>query len=552
MKTKAERDPELVCKHEGCGAYHMAQSEFCYGHDLEYRKAKRENKKFHGNIIEAFENPSFFGSLIQDQSTWTNWKIILKAIFHTVDYLPKAEMEIFTELTGRKKWSTRKFREVFIAAGRRSGKSFISALLAVYLALFKDWSRYLQQGEVGHIMIIASDRSQAQIIMGYVRAVFDLPKFTDEVKKVLREDIVLKNGLTISVKTCSISSVRGWTCPVILCDEIAFWKNKETGANPDKSVLASLRPTQATIKDDSLLLCLSSPYSRSGVLYEAHSKYFGKDDKNTLVVQAPSIRLNPTLDQEWIDEQLENDYEQNKAEYLAIFRDDVSSFLPAEVIENAIIWGRKNLPPQKDVRYYAFADSSSGSKVGESSFALCISHLSKEKIIVDFTIEKIPPFKPKSVVAEMCTYLKNYGIKQVTGDKWALGFVSAEFEANGIRYINCKLSTSEIYLEFAPALIQGQVELPDNQKLIAQLRGLERRIGYQKDSVAHAGRDDIANAVAGVVTQLIGYPDAPLTEAELNARLPQVASQDDSEKIMQEFLSDGGKKRLSMFVKKGR
>ena len=121
MKTKAERDPELVCKHEGCGAYHMAQSEFCYGHDLEYRKAKRENKKFHGNIIEAFENPSFFGSLIADQSTWTNWKILLKAIFHTVDYLPKAEMEIFTVLTGRVKWNTRKFREVVIAAGRRGG-----------------------------------------------------------------------------------------------------------------------------------------------------------------------------------------------------------------------------------------------------------------------------------------------------------------------------------------------------------------------------------------------------------------------------------------------
>jgi molybdopterin-guanine dinucleotide biosynthesis protein A len=41
------------------------------------------------------------------------------------------------------------------------------ATIAVFLAAFKDWRRYLAPGEVGVIMIIAADRRQARVIMRY-------------------------------------------------------------------------------------------------------------------------------------------------------------------------------------------------------------------------------------------------------------------------------------------------------------------------------------------------------------------------------------------------
>ena len=52
--------------------------------------------------------------------------------------------------------------------GRRGGKSFILATIAVFLACFKDWRSYLGPGERATIMIIARDRRQARVIKRFV------------------------------------------------------------------------------------------------------------------------------------------------------------------------------------------------------------------------------------------------------------------------------------------------------------------------------------------------------------------------------------------------
>jgi hypothetical protein len=41
--------------------------------------------------------------------------------------------------------------EAYLFCGRRAGKPFILALVAVYLAIFQDWSEYLAPGERGTI-----------------------------------------------------------------------------------------------------------------------------------------------------------------------------------------------------------------------------------------------------------------------------------------------------------------------------------------------------------------------------------------------------------------
>jgi hypothetical protein len=54
-----------------------------------------------------------------------------------------------------------------------------------------------------------------------------------------------------------------------------------------------------------------------------------------------------------------------------------------------------------------------------------------------------------------------------------------------------------------PAINSGQVELPDDVRLVAQIVGLERRTARGgRDSIDHApgGHDDLCNAVAGVIS----------------------------------------------------
>jgi phage terminase large subunit-like protein len=116
------------------------------------------------DIIQAFEDSKIFGSLIRDQKSWANWKAALKAIFALP--MTAEEVEVYQKFTGRGTAPESPFKEVFLIIGRRRGKSFISALIAVFLAVFKDWRKHLRPGEIGYVMCIASDRKQASGLPG--------------------------------------------------------------------------------------------------------------------------------------------------------------------------------------------------------------------------------------------------------------------------------------------------------------------------------------------------------------------------------------------------
>jgi hypothetical protein len=112
-----------------------------------------------------------------------------------------------------------------------------------------------------------------------------------------------------------------------------------------------------------------------------------------------------------------------------------------------------------------------------------------------------PPFNPKVVTAEITEVLKAYGVLNVTGDRFAAEWPIAEFRERGIAYEQCEQNKSELFLAFIPVTNSGGVELPDDKRLLAQLRRLERKRGRAgKDSVDHPPRlhDDLANSVAGV------------------------------------------------------
>jgi len=77
-------------------------------------------------------------------------------------------MTLFTKCTGRKEAPTGQFSEVWLVCGRRSGKSRISAFVAVFLACFVNWRPYLAPGETATVMLLAGDKKQASVLMGYI------------------------------------------------------------------------------------------------------------------------------------------------------------------------------------------------------------------------------------------------------------------------------------------------------------------------------------------------------------------------------------------------
>ena len=88
------------------------------------------------NIVESIYDPNFFRPVFKDLETWRSWLTCLKAIFALP--MDEKELALYQQCTGRQNLPQAPFKEVYLIVGRRGGKSFISALIAVFLALFKE------------------------------------------------------------------------------------------------------------------------------------------------------------------------------------------------------------------------------------------------------------------------------------------------------------------------------------------------------------------------------------------------------------------------------
>ncbi len=459
------------------------------------------------NILEAMRDDALFGKTFKRRlshgdngDSWRAWRAFLAALFG----LPLAgeQPELYRKHTARTDPPSSPASEAFVIAGRRSGKSLIAALVAVFLACFRDYSGVLAPGETGVIMVLASDRRQARVVLGYINAFLEIPILARIVASRLKESIELSNRIRIEIHTSSFRATRGYTIVAAICDEIAFWPTDDS-ANPDTEVLTALRPGMVTVPG-ALLLCISSPYARRGALWEAYRQHFGKPDASTLVWQAETRAMNPTVSRLVIEAAYLRDHAAAAAEYGAQFRTDVEGFIPLEVVEARVIPSRFELPPLGDVTYTAFCDPSGGQS---DAMTLAIAHVQDNRAVLDLLREAAPPFSPEQVVAAFADVLKQYRVSTVVGDRYAGEWPREQFSKRGIEYRPAEKNRSELYLELLPALMSGQVELLDNKRLVTQLVDLERRTARGgRDSVDHSpgAHDDLANATAGVAEALRG------------------------------------------------
>lgn len=463
---------------------------------------------------KSLSDPKLFGPWFRDIETWLAWFAYLSTMYALP--MNREQRRIYDSCTRRSKLPTKPFREAYLVVGRRGGKSFIAALIAVHHACFTGYRPYLSPGEVGTVMIIASNRKQARVIMRYVKALLNEVQLLRQlIVRQTAESIELSNRVNIEIHTSGFRAVRGYTIVAAVLDELAFWRSEES-QNPDFEIIAALRPAMATIPT-SMLLCISSPYARRGALYEAHRDYFGKDDDNVLVWQADTRTMNPTVPQKVIDDAYQRDPQSASAEYGAQFRSDVSGFLLEAWIASACVEDVYQLPYCDQFKYFAFADPSGGAK---DSFTLSIAHRDDDQLILDLIVGKKPPFNPAGVVEEFCNILGQYNICKVTGDRYAGQWVVDAFKQHDVEYTHSDKSKSEIFLECEPHFAQGTIQLLNHKRLLSELRQLERKTGASgRDRIDHppSGHDDYANAACGALWLCSNTHDALKSEDALAA-----------------------------------
>jgi hypothetical protein len=227
------------------------------------------------DIVSCLRDPDLFGGLPQfrDLSTWHFWVVVLKAVFGLP--LDSEELVVYQRHTGRPDPPADEMDEAALVCGRRSGKSMIAALIAVYLATIPDWREHLAPGETATVALIAQNqRAATRALLGYVRGIVQgVPALRRELTGERYDELTFaKRRTAIAVWPSTHRSVRGLTLAAVVCDEIDHWWQGDS-PNAAAEVIASVRPALVSLPG-SKLIALSSPYTTTGWLHSFHTAHW--------------------------------------------------------------------------------------------------------------------------------------------------------------------------------------------------------------------------------------------------------------------------------------
>lgn len=450
-------------------------------------------------LLEALDDRALYGAhpaFARNPASWRPWRAFLGACYGLP--LDAEGRELFQRCTGLEYdppeggWP-----EIVLVVGRQAGKTKIASLIVDFEAAFGEPS---QDGDVYALLVAQDARAAQRAAFSYVRGLHDAsPVLRSAIVEETRDTLDLANGTKVAVYPCNPRAIRGIRARIVLLDELAHFRTSD--GNPvDVEMLRAARPALATTGGK--LVILSSPYGQSGALWELHRRHYGRAS-DTLVWQCDAPTMNPSLPADYLRRMEEDDPEAYRSEVLGEFRAGLATLLDPDAIAACVATDRLELPPVKGIKYSAFTDPSGGRR---DAFTLAVGHRDGERGVVDVCRAWRPPLNPSSVVAEASTLLGAYGVRKVTGDRYAGEWPREAFRAHGVEYELAPKTKSDLYLDLVAHVNGQRIEIPDDAGLLRELRGLERRRGSSgRDRVDHrpGATDDRANAVAGLVDRLI-------------------------------------------------
>ena len=345
------------------------------------------------HIIEAIEDKRIFGSLFKDQETWANWKVFLKSMFAIP--MMETELSTFGKYTGRDCPPSVRVKECFAIVGRRGGKSFVSALIACWLAALRIGRPTSRRGSLPGSWSSPAIREQARVIFGYIRAIMGLKMFRCQIAKELSSEIHLKNRVIISIKTCDYRALRGYTIAAAVLDELAFYRSSEAYISPAKEILTAIRPALSSLPN-SLFLGSVHHIRRAHIFAPNLPEKYGKDDADFLCWKAPTLAMNPSLSRKTIERAFKEDAVSARSEYDAEFREDLQTFIQVETLDTAIFRAGGSSPR---FRTFAIMPSPIHREGSADSFTLGIAFRDEGtgRIILAKLMETKPPSHPRKL-----------------------------------------------------------------------------------------------------------------------------------------------------------
>lgn len=378
--------------------------------------------------------------------------------------------------SGRRRWVLR--------VGRRGGKSTTLCRLMTVWALWGPWS--IPPGDTAVISIVSVDRQEASGRLVTLKAILDaLGVDYDQRGQELH---IPERRMAFSVKTCSTSGTVGFTSIAMWADEMAKWESRDTAANPAREVMASLRPSAATQPLAFEVDC-SAPWGTD----DYHAELFAAGDTGEQCVDhAATWEANPTISEERTHE-LEPDLREWSRAYAAIPSETVQgdffgvgldmALTQPRVVEAILPWVRYwvSIDPAFQHDFFGWAVCSSRSLPPDPRNPDRDRRITRVHETGAWKVEGKKPL-------EMAFRLRNEVCARYQPQSELYKAVSDQYEGHSfgelarqagilitvVPWIAGVSETSQIsrYRKLRVAMLEGALLLPDDAKLVSELRAV--------------------------------------------------------------------------------
>lgn len=431
--------------------------------------------------------------------------------YRAVEGLPldAEQLEMFRLCTGRDAYEPRSYTEATVIAGRRSEKTSTGVKFGLWKAMTGGYEHQVRRGELLRVPIIAQDLRIARDIKHAAETMLlNSPVLSNEIADVFANEIRLRNGVALTCYPSSFRSTRGLAMPVALLDECAFWVVE---GSSDVEVVKSVKPGQLQFGPARRLIKLSTPWQRSGLVYDEFNRRRERPD--LLVWQASTSTMTPRIAADLLEAERAADPAYFAREYLAEFVDDLEAFLSASDVDAAVETGVRECPPVEELKaagaYVAALDASG--LTGRDRFVFGIAHRSNrirgDRSSPDSFVDLLRAWSKAPVplvVDEIASVCRAYGVTTIIGDQFAASFLGELLHQRGIALHQkpfTRQSKIEIFLALKRALAEGTLRLLDLPEALRELRQLEAKKlsgGGYAIAAPRGGRDDYV-AVIGLL-----------------------------------------------------
>lgn len=297
-------------------------------------------------------------------------------------------------------WSSR-YQVGVWCLGRRSGKTFMAALSAVYacIAYAPLFRSHLREGENFYVLFVANNREQATIALRQVKLFLNQSALLSQfVTKDNATSVELNNGGIFKVLPNASEGVRGYSASLVILDEAAHFG---TGGNKKKTgeqLLQSIEPAIAQFGSWGRVLMISTPWDKQGIFFTSYAKALSGKHPEIYAANYPTWKINPTIPKSFLLAAKKRDPIMFQVEYGANFAVDFAAFLDADTVLRSVVLASEGMPNPKHNYYLALDPAMSG-----DAYTACIGHIDDGILHIDLFHEFVPSFnggKKKSVDVE--------------------------------------------------------------------------------------------------------------------------------------------------------